>query len=122
MKALLAAVALAGLMEEANDGTTGSAGGAAAGEPAQDAQAPNVDTSVDSAQDAPAATTVEGAVDVQPDPEKAEDEFANALAAGNPKVALIAKYGDRVPVQLKNQAHLDSLRAEHGEAAVKVVS
>jgi hypothetical protein len=121
MKALLAAVALAGLMEEANDGTTGSAGGAAAGEPAQDAQAPNVDTSVDSAQDAPAAKAPEGEVVASVEPEKTEDEYANALADGKPRMALVAKYGDRVPVQLKSRAPRHAA-APSTARAVKVVS
>lgn len=36
------------------------------------------------------------------------------------KVALIKKGGDSVPVQLKDQAHLEKLKSEHGEASVEV--
>jgi hypothetical protein len=97
--AMLAAVALAGLMDEANDGTTGAAGGVAEDTvpPAEKAEnvetAPNVaDTSGDvdgqpagAHLDAPSAKPVEGEAVVQAEPEKTDDEYANALAAGKPR-------------------------------------
>src|SRR4051812_30750068 len=39
--------------------------------------------------------------------EPAPDPIADACKAGTPRVAVIAKYNDRLPVQLANQAHLD---------------
>lgn len=134
--ALLAAVALAGLMEEASD-TIGGSGAApdpeatqpdtTAAEPAQ--AAPDVaDTSGDTAGepagahlDAPAAQA-----DPQPEPAQAaavvdeDDEIAVAASKGKHRVALVGKYSDRVPVQLKNQAHLTALVAEHGAASVEL--
>jgi hypothetical protein len=38
------------------------------------------------------------------------------------RVALIKKYGDKVPVQIKDDDHLARLIAEHGKAAVEVQS
>jgi hypothetical protein len=72
--------------------------------------------------DAPAAKPAEGEAVAQAEPEKTEDEYANALAEGKPKVALVGKYADRIPVQLKSLAHLAQLKGEHGEGFVEVVS
>lgn len=121
--ALLVAVALAGLMDEATDGTTGSAGGVAE-EKKPDAvvdTAPNLaDTSGDVDHQPPGAhldraaqAQPEGEAEAQPEPEKTGDEYADALAAGKPRIALVGKYDDRIPVQLKSRTHLEQLEAEH---------
>lgn len=41
------------------------------------------------------------------------DEYQAACAAGKPKVALVGKYSDRTPVQLKSAAHLAELKDMH---------
>jgi hypothetical protein len=130
--AMLAAVALAGLMEEATDGTTGSAGATAEDTvpPVEKADtAPNVaDTSGDVDHQPPGAhldraaqAQPEGEVVPQAEPVETDDEYANALAAGKPRVALVGKYSDRIPVQLKSKDHLAQLQSEHG-GAVEVLS
>src|SRR6266850_5436406 len=91
-------------------------------------RAPNIaDTSGDTSGqpagahlDAPAAKAPEGEVVASVEPEKTDDEYVNALAAGKPMVALVGKYSDRVPVQLKSRAHLAQLQGEHGESSVEV--
>mgnify|MGYP000844802920 CR=1 FL=1 len=50
------------------------------------------------------------------------DEYAEAAKAGAPRVALVGRYSERTPVQIKNAAHLAQLRAEHGDGAVEVQS
>lgn len=50
------------------------------------------------------------------------DEYALACAEGTPKVALVGKYQDQVPVQLRDKHHLAKLVAEHGEGNVVVQS
>lgn len=50
------------------------------------------------------------------------DEFAEACKAGRPKVALVGKYEDRVPVQIKSAGHLEQLRGSHGAGNVEVIS
>lgn len=52
----------------------------------------------------------------------APDEYASACAAGNPVTALIGKYNDRVPVQIKSRAHLGELISAHGKDNVQVSS
>lgn len=50
---------------------------------------------------------------------------SEAKAAGGVKpgtVALVGKACDRIPVQLKDEAHLEQLRKQHGEANVEVQS
>jgi len=63
------------------------------------------------------SAAAEGPVGEEPAAEKpaadAEDEYAAAAKAGTPKVALVGKYSDRIPVQLKSKAHLDQLMREH---------
>jgi hypothetical protein len=71
--------------------------------------------------DAPAAKAPEREVVASVEPEKTDDEYANALAEGKPRVALVGKYSDRVPVQLKSRGHLDMLQREHGEGNVEVL-
>lgn len=95
---------------------------------AKKATAPDVaDTSGDTAGqpagahlDAPAAGAQEEKASKQAEP--TGDEYADACAAGTPKVALIGKAADRVPVQIKNAAHLAKLRADHGAESVTVQS
>lgn len=132
--ALIAGLALAAsLMEEAEAGASSGGGvietsGAKPGDAVD--TAPNLaDTSGDTEHqpagahlDAPAAKPAEGEAVAQAEPEKTDDEYANALAAGKPKVALVGKYADRIPVQLKSLTHLAQLKAEHGEGFVEVVS
>lgn len=64
------------------------------------------------------------AAKAQAQPEQPEqptvDEFAAAAKAGKPRLALVGRYSDRVPVQIKDAAHLASLRDQHGDGAVEV--
>lgn len=134
--------AMLAVMAEANDGTEGSAAASATGTEqapaaqAQDAGAAQPATAQDIADtsgdepgkppgahlDAPAAAAVaEPAAEVAP-AAASEDEYAAACAAGAPRVALVGKYSDRVPVQLKSRVHLERLIAEHGAGAVEVQS
>jgi hypothetical protein len=93
--AIMAGLAFAGLMDEVDDLNPG--GGAPKAE-------------VD-AEPTPSVAK-------EPEPE-AVDEIKAAADAGTPKVALVGKYADRIPVQLKDAAHLARLKAEHGDVEVQ---
>lgn len=84
-----------------DDAAADTAGGAASADPA-----PSADPSAAPTTDDAAADTV--------------DEFAEACKAGHPKVALVGKYEDRVPVQIKSAGHLEQLRGTHGAGNVEV--
>jgi hypothetical protein len=124
---LLAAVALAGLMEEAE--ATASSGGTAtekvpespaSPEAEKTDTAPNVaDTSGDTAGQPAGQHLDVAAKGDEPAPVQAAaaeptgDEYADACKAGTPRIALVGKYSDRVPVQLKSKGHLAELEAAH---------
>lgn len=135
---LLAAVALAGLMEEANDGTTGSSGGAATEskppEPAagvSDSLASNEAAKTDTAPD-----IADTSGDTPGQPAGAHLD-APAAAAGTETdlatkpdfvhlqdgaVCLVTKGCDKIPVQVKDKAHYDRLVAEHGAGSVEILA
>lgn len=98
-----------------------------AGEVKQEQQLETADTSGDTPGE-PAGAHLDRAAQAEVAPvaevavEPSGDEYADACALGKPKVALVGKYSDRVPVQLKSKAHLDTLRHEHGDGAVEVQS
>jgi hypothetical protein len=132
--ALIAGLALAAsLMEEAEAGTS-SGGGAAetSGAKPGDAvdTAPNLaDTSGDT-EHQPAGLTWTRLQRRRPRvrpwlrPSRKRPTTSTPMhwRPGKPKVALVGKYADRIPVQLKSLAHLAQLKAEHGEGFVEVVS
>lgn len=93
-------------MDEATDGSAGASSGGSVTEEHAQANPTAEAQAQDQQQAAPA----------QQDP----DEFADARAAGTPRVAMVSKGADRIPVQLRNKQHLDELVHEHGEAAVEV--
>lgn len=51
---------------------------------------------------------------------QAAPKAAPVKALQFPLTAHVAKGGDKIPVQVKDQSHLDRLKAEHGEASVEV--
>lgn len=137
---LLAAVAIAGLMEEAE--ASASVGGSqvevlGAQEAVPTPPTPPVAQDIaDTSGDTPGqpagahldrsavATAAADEPEQPPEPEVVDgiDEYVDACRAGKPKVALIGKYDDRVPVQIKNTAHLRQLEADHGAGNVEVQS
>jgi hypothetical protein len=108
-------------MEEANDGTTGSSGGAS--EKKRSRATRSTDRHSEGIEAAPQGAATEGATSTAP----GADEGAAASAASDPvptgpqftpgAVALVTKGIDRLPVQLRDQAHLDSLIASTERAA-----
>jgi hypothetical protein len=94
-------------MEEATDGTTGSAGGA------PEKQNDQVEVLEGDTSTAPGAD--EGAAAAS-DPVPTGPQFTPGA------VALVTKGIDRLPVQLRDQAHLDALISEHGTGGVEVQS
>lgn len=64
----------------------------------------------------------EGDENTAPSPAQPPDEYAQASREGNPRIALVGKYTDRVPVQLRDAAHLEKLRGDHGAVNVEVQS
>jgi hypothetical protein len=125
---VLAAVMGSMLMEEAE--ASASAGGGALADAKVEDQAP---VDVDGVPPSPQLdrnTAAAAGGDETPDPVvdvvtagvDSADEYALACADGNPKVALVGKYQDQVPVQLRDKHHLAKLVAEHGEGNVTVQS
>lgn len=135
---LLAAVAFAGLMEEANDGTTGSSGGAATeskpAEPAAgiaegDISQAELDTADAADKQAPDVADTSGDAPGQPAgahldaPAAANSDPVDPLVIEPGKtVALVTKGCDKIPVQLRDAGHLEALKHEHGAGAVEVQS
>lgn len=82
--------------------------------------APHLDAPAALAHPDAGAEATKGAEPTQSPATDAADEFVAACEAGKPRIALVGKYSDRTPVQLKSKAHLEELQRLHGEAAVKV--
>lgn len=105
-------------MQEASDGTEVSA--AASASEIEQAPAAQVQDALPG-EAASAGAAADPIAEVASATES-EDEFVAACGAGAPKVAMVVKYSDRVPVQLKSRSHLEELIAEHGAGAVEVQS
>lgn len=114
-------------MEEANDGTTGSSGGASEQNLEGKVDISDPEANEPAKEKEPESPATEGATSTAP----VADEGAAAPAASYPghgpqftpgAVALVTKGIDRLPVELRDQAHLDSLISEHGSGSVEVQS
>jgi hypothetical protein len=116
---VLAAVMGSMLMEEAE--ASASAGGVAEQVDVEGVPpSPQLDRNTAAA--AGGDETPDPVVDVVTAGVDGSDEYALACADGKPKVALVGKYQDQVPVQLRDKHHLAKLVAEHGEGNVVVQS
>lgn len=66
---------------------------------------------------------VAGAAQSRLDAPSANSGPTDAIVASRaPKMVLVKKYGDAVPVAVKDQAHYDRLIAQHGRASVQEVA